>query len=69
MLAAHPPRRTSSSSTRKETDSLSSWSTTRLSENFPGKDIRWSVAMDPAISRGTREHYPWVLLGIPLGSP
>ena len=50
MLAAHPPRRTSRSSTRNETDSLSSWSTTSESENFPGNDIRWSVAMEPAIN-------------------
>src|SRR3990170_846343 len=58
MFAAHPPRRTSRSSTRNETDSLSSWSTTRLSENLPGKDIKWSVAMDPAMRRGTAEQYP-----------
>src|SRR5688500_15876919 len=63
MLAAHPPRRTSRSSTRNETDSLSSWSTTRESENLPGKLIRWSVAMEPAISRdttrNTTQRYPW----------
>ena len=53
MLAAHPPRRTSRSSTRNDTDSLSSWSTTRLSANLPGKDIRWSVAMDPATRMDT----------------
>src|SRR5687768_1907203 len=53
MLAAQPPRRTSRSSTRKDTESLSSWSTTRLSANLPGKDIRWSVAIDPATRRDT----------------
>src|SRR6476469_9732127 len=51
MLGATPPRRISRSSTRKETDSLSSCSTTRESANLPPKVIRWSVAMEPAISR------------------
>ena len=46
-----PPRRISRSSTRKETESLSSCSTTRESANLPPKVIRWSVAMEPAISR------------------
>src|SRR5690349_3608301 len=49
MLPAHPPRRISRSSTRKETESLSSWSTTRESANLPPNVIRWSVAMEPAI--------------------
>src|SRR3546814_18039534 len=64
MLAAQPPRRTSRSSTRNETLSLSSWSTTRESENLPGKVIRWSVAMQPAISSdmlpNTTGRYPLV---------
>jgi hypothetical protein len=40
----------SRSSTRKDTESLSSCSTTSESANLPPKLIRWSVAMDPAIS-------------------
>src|SRR5262245_39363452 len=50
MLAATPPRRISRSSTRKETESLCSCSTTSESSNFPPKLIRWSVAIEPAIS-------------------
>src|SRR4051794_2622360 len=50
MFGATPPRRISRSSTRKLTESLSSCSTTRESANLPWKVIRWSVAMEPAIS-------------------
>src|SRR5690606_5271574 len=32
------------------TDNLSNWSTTSESEKRPPKDIRWSVATEPAIS-------------------
>ena len=53
MLAAQPPRRTSRSSTRKDSAILSSWSTTSESENLPGNDIRWSVAMEPVTSSDT----------------
>ena len=69
MFAAQPPRRTSRSSTRNETDSLSSCSTTSESENLPGKDIRWSVAMDPVMSSGhAAEDYLRVQLGSTSGS-
>src|SRR5688500_14275467 len=49
MLGATPPRRISRSSTRKDTESLSSCSTTRESANLPPNVIRWSVAMEPAM--------------------
>src|SRR3954453_14828117 len=49
MFGATPPRRISRSSTRKDTESLSSCSTTSESANFPLKVIRWSVAIEPAI--------------------
>ena len=47
MLAATPPRRTSRSSTRNDSEILSSLSATRESANFPGKVMRWSVAIEP----------------------
>ena len=53
MLAAHPPRRTSRSSTRNDSAILSSWSTTSESANRPGNVIRWSVAMEPVMSSDT----------------
>ena len=57
MLAATPPRRTSSSSTRNDSESLSSCSTTSESANRPGKVMRWSVAMEPVIAIRTRRPY------------
>src|ERR1700742_1255814 len=47
MVAATPPLRTSSSSTRKDSDTRSSLSATNWSLNVPGNTIRWSVAIDP----------------------
>ena len=61
MLGATPPRRISRSSTRNDTESLSSWSTTSESANLPPKLIRWSVAIEPAIrsdmTRNTTDGY------------
>src|SRR6187455_2825734 len=57
MFAAHPPRRTSRSSTRKDSAILSSCSTTKESANRPGKDIRWSVATEPVTAMGTGTPY------------
>src|SRR6185436_19076209 len=42
-----PPRRTTRSSTRKDSDTLCSWSAMSCSENRPGNCMRWSVAIDP----------------------
>ena len=53
MLAATPPRRTSRSSTRNDSEILSSWSTTRESVNRPSKVIRWSVAIEPVTAMRT----------------
>src|SRR4029450_11553421 len=47
MLEATPPRRTTRSSTRKDSDTLCSWSAMSDSANLPGKCIRWSVAIEP----------------------
>jgi hypothetical protein len=47
MLAAIPPRRTTRSSTRKDSEMLCSWSGMSCSAKRPGKCIRWSVAMEP----------------------
>src|SRR5262249_47348628 len=47
MLAATPPRRTTSSSTRKDSETLCNWSGRSCSANRPGKCMRWSVAIDP----------------------
>src|SRR3954447_7994349 len=69
MLGATPPRRISRSSTRNETEILSSCSTTRESLNSPAKDIRWSVAMEPQISRDTPGTLRREALGVPIGSP
>src|SRR5690349_7938182 len=57
MLAATPPRRTTRSSTRKDSETLASWSASSCSENRPGKCIRWSVAIEPATSTGTSAPY------------
>src|SRR3954452_7982737 len=53
MFAAMPPRRTSRSSTRKDSEILSSWSTTKESVKRPSKVIRWSVAIDPVTAMRT----------------
>ena len=58
MLAATPPRRISSSSARKESEILSSCSTTRESRKRPRKVMRWSVAMDPVTAIFTRGNLP-----------
>ena len=80
MFAAMPPRRTSRSSTRKDSEILSSWSTTSESVNRPSKVIRWSVAIEPVTAmrtgcsqgrragvRATGKDYRSV--GVPLASP
>src|SRR4051812_10972475 len=56
MFAATPPRRTSSSSTRKLTERLASWSGSSCSANLPEKVMRWSVAMDPVTAICTGGH-------------
>ncbi|CAM5530293.1 hypothetical protein SVIOM342S_03864 [Streptomyces violaceorubidus] len=53
MFAATPPRRTSSWSTRKESETVCSWSATSWSEKRPGKVMRWSVAMEPVTAMRT----------------
>ena len=53
ILAATPPRRISSASTKKDNEILSSLSATSESANRPGKVIKWSVAMDPVIRTAT----------------
>ena len=60
MFAATPPRRTSSSSTRKLSETLCSLSATSESENRPGKVIKWSVAIEPvtAIRTGSPGEWP-----------
>src|SRR4051812_24083356 len=57
MFAATPPRRMSRSSTRNDSETLSSWSGSSWSANRPGKLIRWSVAIDPVTSTRIRENY------------
>src|SRR6266498_2073928 len=47
MLAPIPPRRTTRSSTRNDSDTLCSWSGSSCSANRPGKCMRWSVAIEP----------------------
>ena len=53
MFAATPPRRMSRSSTRNDSETLSSLSATSESENRPGKVIRWSVAIEPVTAMRT----------------
>src|SRR4051812_6733049 len=67
MFGATPPRRIWRSSTRNETASLSSCSTTRESRKRPRKDIRWSVAIEPQISRDTLSHTRRSARGVPRG--
>src|SRR2546421_647083 len=47
MLAPIPPRRTTRSSTRNDSDTLCNWSGSSCSANRPGKCMRWSVAIEP----------------------
>src|SRR5262245_47128605 len=47
MFAATPPRRTTRSSTRNDSDTVSSRSGSSCSTNRPGKRMRWSEAMEP----------------------
>ena len=47
MLAATPPRRMASSSTRNDSETRSSLSAMSWSVNLPGNVIKWSVAIDP----------------------
>src|SRR5215213_6604258 len=53
MLAPAPPRCWTRSSTRKESETFSICPSTNCSTNFPGKVIRWSVAMEPVTTTGT----------------
>jgi hypothetical protein len=53
MFAPAPPRCWTRSSTRKESETFSSWPSTNCSVNFPGKVIRWSVAIEPVTATGT----------------
>src|SRR5271169_5452428 len=53
MLAATPPRRMARSSTRNESETLSSLSAMSWSVNLPGNVIRWSVAIDPVTAMRT----------------
>src|SRR6516225_260455 len=57
MFAATPPRRMSRSSTRKESDTRSSFSAMSWSTNRPGNVIRWSVAIDPVTAMRTATIY------------
>src|SRR5581483_3389534 len=53
MFGPTPPRRTSSASTRNESETVCSWSATSWSANRPGKVIRWSVAIEPVTAMRT----------------
>src|SRR6266568_1861135 len=53
MLAATPPRRMARSSTRKDSETLSSFSAISWSVNLPANVIRWSVAIDPVTAMRT----------------
>ena len=70
MLAATPPRRISRSSTRKDSEILSSCSTTRESANLPWKRHQ-VVGGDGAGDQQRHDtgDYRAVLLGVPIGSP
>src|SRR3954464_4296806 len=57
MFGATPPRRTTRSSTRNDSDTLCRCSASSWSENLPGKCIRWSVAIDPATRTLTGRGY------------
>ena len=59
MLAATPPRRTSSSSTRNDSEILSSLSRTIESANRPGNVMRWSVAIEPVMTIRMAWVTPW----------
>src|SRR5918992_535721 len=63
MLAAMPPRRISSSSTRKDSETLCSWSGISWSANLPGKVIKWSVAMEPVTAMRTGSFSSYVSSG------
>src|SRR5580693_849392 len=58
MLAATPPRRMASSSTRNDSETLSSLSAISWSVNLPGNVIKWSVAIDPVTAIRTALPYP-----------
>ena len=53
MLAATPPRRMARSSTRNDSETLSSLSAMSWSVNLPGNVIKWSVAIDPVTAMRT----------------
>src|SRR3954471_7678293 len=57
MFGATPPRRTTRSSTRNDSDTLCRCSASSWSENLPGKCIRWSVAIEPATRTLTGRGY------------
>src|SRR5580704_9129712 len=58
MLAATPPRRIARSSTRNDSETLSSLSAMSWSVNLPGNVIKWSVAIDPVTAIRTALPYP-----------
>src|SRR5271169_1783626 len=58
MLAATPPRRMARSSTRNDSETLSSLSAMSWSVNLPGNVIKWSVAIDPVTAIRTELPYP-----------
>src|SRR3954451_20170375 len=53
MFAPAPPRCWTRSSTRNESETFSIWPSTNCSVNFPGKVMRWSVAIEPVTATGT----------------
>jgi hypothetical protein len=55
MFAATPPRRISSRSTRKDSDTRSILSAMNCSTKRPGNVMRWSVAIDPVTAMRTGE--------------
>ncbi|CAM5414615.1 hypothetical protein SFUMM280S_04922 [Streptomyces fumanus] len=59
MFAATPPRRTSSLSTRNDSETVCSWSATSWSAKRPGKVMRWSVAMEPVTAMRTAWDFSW----------
>src|SRR5580692_4855913 len=68
MLAATPPRRMARSSTRNESETLSSLSAMSWSVNLPGNVIRWSVAIDPVTAMRTAANPAASVEGVAAGA-
>src|ERR1700733_1948816 len=68
MFAATPPRRMASSSTRNESETLSSLSAMSWSVNLPGNVIRWSVAIDPVTAMRTAANPAASVEGVAAGA-